>query len=227
MPSILIVFAHPDDEAFGCAGTIARYAARGVVSHLLSFTKGQAGTRPEGIDSAEALGVLREYELRASARVLGVSDVEVLDYMDGALDRVSPDELAGHVLRLLDATGADTVIAFGPSGITNHGDHIAAHRAAMAAVERAARPVRVLWCAVEGRFAEELKLRGPETQPTHRVDVSQYLNLKLAALACHSSQQDARGYFMELRKATSHEELYHQAVPPVADGKVYRDLFEA
>jgi LmbE family N-acetylglucosaminyl deacetylase len=224
MPSLLVVFAHPDDEAFGAAGTMAHYAGRGVPVHLLSFTKGQRGTMPEGVGSPEALGALREYETKASARVLGVTGVDVLDYMDGELDQAAVDELAAHVRRKLDETGADTIISFGPTGITRHGDHIAAHRAAMAAAERSAAPVRVLWAVVEGAFAEQLQVSGPETQATHRLDVSAYLERKLAALACHSSQQDAREYFLELRKATFHEELYHQALPP-ASGAVRHDLF--
>jgi LmbE family N-acetylglucosaminyl deacetylase len=226
MPGILIVDAHPDDEAFGCAGTVARYASQGVPSHLLTFTKGQAGTMPAGVDSPEALGLLREYETKASARVIGAASVEVLDYMDGALDQVPLDELAGHVSRKLAETGADTIIAFGPTGITRHGDHIAAHKAAMLAAERSTRPVRVLWVAIEGEFAEQMQVEGPEREPTHRIDVTAYLEVKLAALACHSSQQDARGFFSELSKATAHEELYHQALPVAQPGSLYRDLLQ-
>jgi LmbE family N-acetylglucosaminyl deacetylase len=226
MASLLVVFAHPDDEAFGVAGTVAHYAERGVPAHLLTFTKGQRGTMPEGVGSPEALGALREFETRASARVLGAADVEVLDYMDGELDQVDVGELAGHVSRALAETGADTIISFGPTGITRHGDHIAAHRAVMAAAESArGGPVRVLWAVVEGAFAEQLQVSGPETQATHRLDVSPYLERKLAALACHSSQQDAREYFEELRKATFHEELYHQALP-AASGSVSHELYD-
>jgi LmbE family N-acetylglucosaminyl deacetylase len=227
MHPILIVSPHPDDEAFGCAGTVARYAERGVDAHLLVFTKGQVGTTSDGADSPEALGLLREYETRASARVIGAASVEVLDYMDGALDKAPVDELAGHVSRKLAETGAGTIIAFGPLGITRHADHIAAHHAVMRAAEAASPAVRVLWVALEGEFAKQMELDGPETQPTHRIDVTHYLDVKLASLACHSSQQDAREFFAMLSKFTTHEELYHQALPVVPDGAVYRDLFEA
>jgi LmbE family N-acetylglucosaminyl deacetylase len=226
MPSILIVSPHPDDEAFGCAGTVARYAAQGVDSHLLVLTKGQAGTMSPGADTPETLGLLREHETRASARVIGASSVELLDYMDGALDQVPVDETAGHVLRKLEETGADTIIALGPTGITRHVDHIAAHKAAMRAAERADPPVRVLWICIEGAFADEMKIEGPEREPTHRIDVTEYLDVKLASLACHSSQQDSREFFQMLVQFTSHEELYHQALPPVPSGAVYHDLFE-
>ncbi|MEX1255564.1 MAG: PIG-L deacetylase family protein [Dehalococcoidia bacterium] len=229
MPAILIVAPHPDDEAFGCAGTVARYAEQGVASHLLTLTKGQIGTMSDGVDSPEALGLLREYETRASARVIGAASVELLDYMDGALDQVPLDEVAGHVSRKLVETGADTIITFGPTGLTRHVDHIAGHKAAMRAAESAAggpRPVRVLWVAIDGPFADQLEIVGPEREPTHRIDVTDYLDVKLAALACHSSQQDSREFFAMLSKFTTHEELYHQALPVVPSGALFRDLFQ-
>ena len=153
MAGILCVFAHPDDEAFGPAGTIARYRAQGVPVHLLTFTRGQRGTRPRPVRSMRALGLLREQELRAAACVLDIQTVRVLDYVDGELDRAPQDELRAHVLDLLRETGADTVITFGPRGITGHADHIAAHRAALDAVRTLGAGVRLFYVAVEGETA--------------------------------------------------------------------------
>ena len=224
MPAILCVFAHPDDESFGPAGTIARYAARGVPVDLLTFTRGQQGARPEPINSPDALGVLREYELRAAVRVLSIRQLQLLDYEDGQLGQADPEELAGHVLRQLAESKADTIITFGPLGITRHGDHIAAHHAALDAAESAAGPVRVFYQAIESEMAKEfdMDLSGPETEPTHRIDVAGFAETKLAALACHSSQQDAREFFMMLLERRPTEELFHQARPPV-DGDSPRD----
>ncbi len=226
MPAILCVFAHPDDESFGPAGTIARYASQGVPVHLLTFTRGQHGSRPKPIDSLDALGLLREYELRAAAKVLGIASLELLDYTDGQLDRADPDELAGHVLTALERTGADTVLTFGPLGVTRHADHIATHHAAMAAAGRVERALRVFYPALEGEWAERMKVEGPERQPTHRIDISDFIETKLAALACHSSQEDAREFFVMLAQRRQTEELYHRALPAAEEGRVYTDLFE-
>ncbi len=224
MPAILCVFAHPDDESFGPAGTIARYAAQGVAVHLLTFTSGQHGSRPAPLETPEAVGRLRAYELGAATRVLGIRELTLLDYVDGQLERADQEELAGHVTRRLKETNAGTIITFGPLGITRHGDHIAAHHAAMTAAGRAESPVRVFYQAVEGEWAKELDVDGPEAQPTHRIDISGLVDVKLAALACHSSQQDAREFFQMLSEDGQTEELFHQARPET-DGKIHHDLF--
>lgn len=223
MPGILVVMPHPDDESFGPAGTIAKYSARGVPVDLLVFTKGQVGVMPEPIDSPELLGHVREYETRAAATVLGIRTLEVLDYMDGALDRVDTGELVGHIRRHLDASGADTIIGLGPHGLTHHADHIAAHKCALAAAEQTG--TRLFYVAVDGDWVKELNLDGPETQPTHRIEMADYFDTKLTALACHFSQQDAREFFLMLSKNRQTEELFHQALPPYrGEGPSY-DLF--
>ena len=63
--SLLAVFAHPDDEAFGTGGTLAHYAEAGVRTTLVCATRGEAGEIAEGVDATpETLGAVREGELR-------------------------------------------------------------------------------------------------------------------------------------------------------------------
>ena len=225
MPAILCVCPHPDDESFGPAGTIAKYAAQGISVDLLTLTKGQVGTRPEPLDSPEKLGLLREYETRAAARVLGIRTVTFLDYMDGQLDKAEPEVLAILVAREIERSGADAVIGFGPYGLTRHGDHVATHHATLAGVKRSARPVRLFYVAVEGAWAKQMNLDGVESQPTHRIDMSDFFEAKLTALACHSSQQDAREFFLMLSGGRQREELFHQALPPYEGAAPATDLF--
>jgi LmbE family N-acetylglucosaminyl deacetylase len=221
---VLCVFAHPDDESFSCAGTISKYAGQGVAFHLLTFTRGQAGVRPEPLKDDETLALLREYELRAAAEVLGVQGVTLLNYADGELDKIPIEELIDQVQRCLDDTGADTVITFGPRGLTNHSDHKAAHQAALAAAEEYGRRLRVLLIAVDA--SEMNEVHGPESAPTHRIDVTAYRDRKLAALACHCSQKDARDLFLSLSRKERDEERYHQAYPPLSGGRTTTDLFD-
>ena len=67
------VFAHPDDETLGTGGTLARYGTEGVETHVVTATRGQRGRYKDGSDhpGPEALGRIREAELRAAAAVLG------------------------------------------------------------------------------------------------------------------------------------------------------------
>jgi N-acetyl-1-D-myo-inositol-2-amino-2-deoxy-alpha-D-glucopyranoside deacetylase len=88
--TLLVFFAHPDDEAFGTGGTLARYAAEGVQVKLICATRGESGkiTDP-GIDSASDVGVLREQELRDACHALGLEPPTFLDYRDsGRQERV-------------------------------------------------------------------------------------------------------------------------------------------
>src|SRR3954467_983744 len=97
-PRLMAVLAHPDDESLGMGGALARYASEGVEITLVTATRGDAGRyqgiRPgqPGHPGSEALGVLREAELRAAADVLGIREVSLLGYGDGQLDRADPHE---------------------------------------------------------------------------------------------------------------------------------------
>lgn len=130
------VFAHPDDETLGIGGTIARAIAEGVEVHVITATRGQAGRYRDNSahPGREALGRIREAELRAAAAVLGVHDVQVLDHLDGALDRADSAQVVAEITRHLRRIRPDVVVTFGPDGAYGHPDHIAISQLATAAV---------------------------------------------------------------------------------------------
>src|SRR5215831_16328280 len=87
---MLGVLAHPDDESLGFGGTFAKYAGEGVETYLVTATRGERGRfGPQGErgDPLE-VGRVREAELRAAAIVLGIREVSVLGFPDGAVDQV-------------------------------------------------------------------------------------------------------------------------------------------
>src|SRR5262245_33646377 len=119
-PRLMAVLAHPDDESLGFGGTLAKYASEGVEVFLLTATRGDGGryhglgaTHPQH-PGTEALGRIREAELRAAAAALGVREVSLLDYNDSRLDRADPrgaiDGIATHLRRIRP----DVVLTFGP-----------------------------------------------------------------------------------------------------------------
>jgi LmbE family N-acetylglucosaminyl deacetylase len=143
---LLAVLAHPDDEALGMGGALAKYAAQGVHVHLVTATRGDAG-RYRGVrrddpahPGGERLGAMREAELRAAAAVLGLREVAILGHRDGQLDRVEPRtvirEIVAHVRRLRP----DVVVTFGPDGAYGHPDHVAISQLTTAALVSAADP---------------------------------------------------------------------------------------
>jgi LmbE family N-acetylglucosaminyl deacetylase len=126
---LAVVVAHPDDDTFGCAGTVALHAEDPDFRFaLVHATSGEAGEIAEGSGATrQTLGVVREEEDRRSWFVLGrVPDRhEWLGYPDHGLADVSPDELTTRVEQILREEEPDVVITFGPDGITGHPDHIA------------------------------------------------------------------------------------------------------
>ena len=136
------VFAHPDDETLGAGGTFARYAAEGVETYVVTATRGQRGRFKDGAGhpGPEAVGRVREAELRAACAVLGVQEVSLLDYWDKDLDRADPGEIVGQLVAHLRRIRPQVVITFDPTGAYGHPDHIAICQFATAAVTAAADP---------------------------------------------------------------------------------------
>lgn len=139
---LMCVLAHPDDESLGTGGALAKCAAEGVETFLVTATRGERGRFFDNTQSPgpDVVGKTREAELLAAAKVLGIRDVSFLDYPDGGLDKVDPAEaiakIAGHVRRVRP----QVVITFGPDGAYGHPDHIAISQMATAAIACAADP---------------------------------------------------------------------------------------
>lgn len=134
------ILAHPDDESLGIGGALAKYAAEGVETHLVTATRGQRGRFFTNDDrpSDEEVGRVREAELRAAAEELGVRGVELLDYTDGELDRADPREAIGSIVRHIRRIRPQVVLTFDPFGAYGHPDHIAISQLTAAAVTAAA-----------------------------------------------------------------------------------------
>lgn len=134
------VLAHPDDESLGLGGTLARYASEGVETYLVTATRGERGRFGDdgehpGLDE---VGRRREAELREAAQVLGVREVQFLDYVDGDLDQADPGEAVRKIVAHLRRVRPHIVITFGPDGAYGHPDHIAISQFCVAAVTAAA-----------------------------------------------------------------------------------------
>jgi LmbE family N-acetylglucosaminyl deacetylase len=139
---LMAVLAHPDDETLGFGGALARYSAEGVETHVLTATRGQRGRFGDGTThpGPDALGLIREAELRAAARELGAHDVRFLDYMDGDVDKVDPREAVANIAAHLRRVRPQVVVTFAPDGAYGHPDHVAICQFATAAIVAAAMP---------------------------------------------------------------------------------------
>ncbi len=138
------MLAHPDDESLGFGGTLVHYAAEGVETHLVTATLGQSGRfrgHPQGSPEhpgPDALGALRERELRAAAEVLGLRSVSLLGYVDGRLDQADPREAVGRIVAHVRRVRPQVVLTFDSEGSYGHPDHIAISQFTTAALIAAA-----------------------------------------------------------------------------------------
>jgi len=127
---LLVTVAHPDDETFGMGSVLAHAAASGVEARVICATRGELGE--PAIDIGETpLGVVREAELRAAAAILGVVDVELLDYLDsgvdgepaeGSLAAAATHDVARVLAARIERLQPDVVIM--ADGSDGHRDHV-------------------------------------------------------------------------------------------------------
>ncbi len=199
------VLAHPDDESFACAGAFALAHDAGRTTRLLVATRGEAGT-PDGAPDPD-FGGIREAELIGAARTLGLDEVSILDgYPDGGVADESFSRLVDEIATWLAERRPQAVVTFGPHGVTGHPDHVAVGSATRWAVEKLAEsgisPNAVYVIVPIFNPGSPLYDLSPEEQAaTHRVDITEVAERKLAALESHASQADTVEAIAALRAA--------------------------
>lgn len=133
---LLCVFAHPDDESMGMGGTLAKYAAEGIETHLICASRGERGWfgPPDQFPGVEQLGRLREVELKNACAELGVKSLNFLGYIDGDVDQADPAEVISKIAAHIRQIKPQVVVTFPPDGNYGHPDHIAVGQFTSAAV---------------------------------------------------------------------------------------------
>jgi len=137
---LMAVLAHPDDESLGFGGTLARYSAEEVETYLVTATRGERGRffSPDRKAEPAEVGQVREAELRAAAATLGIREVVILGYPDGAVDQIDSATAVAAIARHIRRVRPHVVITFGPDGAYGHPDHIAISQFTTSAVVCAA-----------------------------------------------------------------------------------------
>ena len=144
--TLLAVFAHPDDE-LSAGGTLAHYARLGAHAHLICATRGEVGDAPPDLKGFASIGEMRADELQCASNFLGLESVSFLGYRDsgmpGSPDNAHPQslvsapmvEVAQKIAAHIRRDKPQVVITFDPIGGYRHPDHIAIHRATVAAFQ--------------------------------------------------------------------------------------------
>lgn len=205
--TILLSFAHPDDESFYTAGITRRYTEAGVGVVLSCATRGQRGSAGDPpLTTPERLPEVREEELRAAAEIMGLTRVEILPYEDRKLAEAPPAEIRAALVGLIRQHRPAIVITFEPNGGNLHPDHIAVSRFTSDAVTAAAdsrwlpdlgpahRVQRLLWVGTVSAWEETDPGRLAETPGVDfLVDIRPWREAKARALAAHRTQHQSIG----------------------------------
>lgn len=120
---IMSVWAHPDDESYLAAGIMAAAVNNGQKVICVTATKGEAGSQDLSNWPPETLGEVRAQELRRALDEIGVLYHHWLGYSDGLCDRVKEKEAVNQLIKLINMYNPQSILTFGPDGITGHTDH--------------------------------------------------------------------------------------------------------
>ncbi len=191
---VLVVFPHPDDEAFGVSGTIATHVNNGTPVTYACLTLGEMGRNLGNppFTNRENLPKIRRAELKEAARAIGIQDLRMLGYRDKTVEFEDDEKLANHMLEIINEVNPSLIITFYP-GYSVHPDHDATGAAVIRAVEKlppAARPT--LHCVA---FSNDCIEALGEADIIN--DVSAVSSKKIAAIKAHRSQTEAMMKTME------------------------------
>jgi LmbE family N-acetylglucosaminyl deacetylase len=190
----LAVFAHPDDETFRPGGTLALLARKGAKVHLLTATRGEAGSRGDPpLCEVKDLADVRERELRCACAALGLEPPRVLNYKDGHLHEADPEAVVADILAFMDEVRPQVVLTFGADGLSGHPDHVSIGQCTAQAYAASDQIAALYTLAVPRSLAEQLEMRQvhsvPDEQIALRVDVTPAWEIKKAAMNCHMTQR--------------------------------------
>lgn len=191
--TILLVFAHPDDETFTCGGSIAHWAEDPTTRIILyCATRGEAGkTGNPPRCTQEELGDVRAAELDRAASILGINHLVLRDYGDGKLKDLQKGVLARDIKNILDQYTPQRVITFPPDGISGHPDHQAVHLATLEAMKGNYPNTQLFYSVIPESLARKFPrpIHGtPDKEITEKINVSPYRKVIMTALQQHQTQ---------------------------------------
>ncbi len=203
---VLVIFPHPDDEAFGVSGSISSYIDAGIPVTYACLTLGEMGRNLGNPPFAtrESLPEIRRKELEEAAKVMGITDLRMMGLRDKTIEFEQPEKMKQMVLDLLAELQPSLVISFYP-GYAVHPDHDATGEAVVAALNELDPTTRPVFYAVAFSNNHENDI-GP-ADIIH--DVSNYATRKLDTLRAHASQL--------AWTLPSMEKAFHEGVPEAVE----------
>lgn len=181
---ILVLSPHPDDDVFGCGGTIARYAAQQSQIKIIYLANGSLGF-PTKVTPTEKekkeMASKREHEAKASAAIIGVDDLEFWRFKDGSLK--ANETITKLMTELLNKY--QPKIVFLPSSLDDHPDHQATTEIFLKSLKNINIPgLKICFYEVWTPLV-----------PNRLIIIDETIEKKKQAINCHKSQLSSRSYF--------------------------------
>jgi LmbE family N-acetylglucosaminyl deacetylase len=238
--TLMAVHAHPDDEASSTGGVLALYADKGIRTVVVTCTNGEFGDAPGQVKPGEdghdeqAVAQLRLAELRQSAKILGVSNLELLGYHDSGMpdweykDRpdafcnIPLDVVAARIGDLIETYRPQVVISYDDKGMYQHPDHVHAAQAAALAAAQSGIPAKYYQTAMRGsswrKVWEALRELGAEVPDQREFTPEQRQQMEEAELRI-TTNIDIRPVLPRKREAlfahaSQIEESWFSKLPP-------------
>ncbi len=190
--NILGIFAHPDDDAFGPAGTIIKLSKENHFYEVF-VTNGQAGTNQLTGKKDVKLGEIRKNEALSSAKILGVKKVFFLNFQDGKLCNRLYHQVASLIQDIIKRYKIQVLFTYETRGVSGHIDHIFTSLVTTFLAEKLSLPCWY-YCLTreQRRFIQDYFVFFPpgykKKQIDLLVDISDVTDLKVKAIKCHRSQ---------------------------------------
>ncbi|ATP38913.1 bacillithiol biosynthesis deacetylase BshB2 [Solibacillus sp. R5-41] len=182
---VLVIYPHPDDEAFSVAGTVRMYSNMGVPVTYACLTLGEMGRNLGNPPFAtrESLPDIRRQELLAACVAMGIEDLRMMGLRDKTVEFEDDEKMVKLVTNLIEELNPSIVYTFFP-GFAVHPDHEATARAVVEAVRRMPKESRPRILAVA--FANDTIEKIGEAPIV--IDIRSVKDDKIKALQAHASQ---------------------------------------
>ncbi len=210
--TVLAIFAHPDDEAFGPGGTLAKFSQTHDV-YLICATQGEKGKN--SLKTSKKLHEIRKLELENSAKILGIKKVFCLGFVDGTLSNNLYHKLASKIEEKIKKINPEIIITFEPRGVSGHIDHITISLATTYVVCKHKNIQLFYYCMPEKERAkarDDYFIYFPKGYKEKEVDwvndIKDTWDTKVKAMKAHKSQKHDADVIIELASKLPKRELF-------------------
>lgn len=207
--NIVCIFAHPDDEAFGPSGTIAKWALK----HNVYIICATDGSNPNA--GIKELKNVRAEELSKSAEILGVKEVFFLEYRDGELRNNIYHEVAEKMKKILDNIRPSKLLTFHLNGVSGHVDHMFLSAVTTYLFNKLDYAKELYYWVAQKHISNHMKdyfIYCPDGCDNKDVDMVDDITLvwdkKIAAIKAHSSQAHDGEFILKMINEMPKEEFF-------------------